>query len=122
MAFIISKTSQRHGNQRKLYYVVENYRIGKKIKRRTLLRLNEQNDPIDFILQLKNKITQLSAELETCKKKLEELLKNDNQPFFYLLKRQLEGAIRSKPQLITECQNKIEILEKVVPKTAHYNT
>jgi len=41
MAFIISKSSNRHGKNRKLYYLVENYRDGNKVKRETLLKLNE---------------------------------------------------------------------------------
>ena len=121
MAFIISKTSLRDGNRRSLYYVVENYRVGKKVKRRTLLCLKEKGNPYEALQQLKAQQLKLSSELETCKKSLEQLLKNENQPFFYMLKRQLTSAIEQKPKLIAECQLKIEILEKVVPKTMYKN-
>lgn len=40
MAFIISKTSKKHGEVRELYYLVSNYRDGDKVKRETLLKLN----------------------------------------------------------------------------------
>lgn len=41
MAFVISKESIKKGKTRELYYLVENYRSDGKIKRRTLLRLEE---------------------------------------------------------------------------------
>lgn len=41
MAFIISKLSKRHDKVRRLFYLVANYRDGNKVKRETLLKLNE---------------------------------------------------------------------------------
>lgn len=49
MAFIISKKSKRNRQLRKLYYLVENYRQGKKVKRKTMLPLKEYNSVAELL-------------------------------------------------------------------------
>lgn len=121
MAFIISKKSIRDGKERELYYLVQNYREGKRIKRRTLLKLEEQNNLTELLERFKAEKQKLLNDVDTCKKQLEKLLLNENQPYFYYLKRKIPETIELKHRQITECQRKIDILQNVVPKTVYNN-
>lgn len=49
MAFVIKKRSKRYGVTRPLYYLVESYRDGSKVKRRTLFALGECKTLREFI-------------------------------------------------------------------------
>jgi len=85
MAFIISKNSKRDGNRRKLYYLVENYRDNGKIKRKTILHLNECNS-IDMALD------RIRMDMDSLNKKIHETEVNINaikegRPYVSILSR-----------------------------------
>lgn len=52
MAFIISKTSTGWGKTRRLFYLVENYRVNGKVKRRCLLSLRGFTSVADYLTVL----------------------------------------------------------------------
>ena len=60
MAFILGKDSVRNGEKRKLYYLVESYREGGKIKRRTIYKLRER----ESLTEEKQEIVELIKEEE----------------------------------------------------------
>lgn len=123
MAFIISKKSTWGGETRLLYYLVENYREGNKIKRKTLLKLNKQNNLSEILQSTKQEEAKLLLELKTCKEKLDSITKNMNQPYSFYLIRHLPEAIREKTESLNECRRNREILvTTVVPKNTNYNS
>lgn len=70
MAFIISKKSSRWKKERNLYYLVENYRDGSKVKRKTLLALKEYNSVAGLLVFTEQKRIRLSNQLQ---KRIERL-------------------------------------------------
>lgn len=64
MPFIISKTSKRHGRERKLYYFVENYRNDNRVKRETLLKLGENKNLQEHLEFAENKEVEAKKRLE----------------------------------------------------------
>jgi len=55
MAFVISKKSKKRNRDTTLYYLVESYREGKKIKRRTILALGDAQNIAGHLENLENK-------------------------------------------------------------------
>lgn len=71
MSFVISKKSSWHGQETKLYYLVQNYRVGNKIKRKTLMKLGQNPNLQAALANIQEKIKESSARLEKTKRELE---------------------------------------------------
>lgn len=80
MAFVISKNSTERGIPTKLYYLVSNYREGKKVKRRTLLKLNSCKTPQELLNRMNGEKAALTARLNRFENDLSEFLKSYKIP------------------------------------------
>jgi len=105
MAFIISKKSRSNGKERQIYYLVENYREGKAVKRRTLLALVECKSTLELFEAIQRKERRLQDRLNQFQRELEEFITLGKMPPFafgsaFRARRQLDGAIeRAKTDL-----------------------
>ena len=71
MAFIVCKKSRRHGEARDLFYLVENYRDGGKVKRRTLIGLGESTTLQDAVASIQKEIDLAVETVNKCQNGLQ---------------------------------------------------
>ncbi len=76
MAFVISKKSQKYGKLRELYYLVESYRVGNNVKRKTLLKLNEHKTLAELLAAAELQETVWQERLQIRKQQLDDFLNN----------------------------------------------
>ena len=118
MAFIITKKSKGHGQVRKLYYLVENYREGKKVKRKKLLALGLYNTVSQLLEATKQEETHLINALKQCEEKLTEYLATGKYPHPYPSDRSWQVDRRMKKFVeqaqidLKMCQEKIIEIQK----------
>lgn len=117
MAFIVSKISKFGDKVRKLYYLVENYREGNKVRRRAILRLGESPSLTEALqcIQAKEKtVLHKSSELEN---RLERVKKGDLTaffrfcPFYRQVTRITEYLNNTKCELLKIKEEKVKLLE-----------
>jgi hypothetical protein len=111
MSFIISKTSTSHGESRKLYYLVQNYREDNKIKRRTLLKLNENVDLSAFFEKTLQEERNILDNLSKAKESFKKLLENEDQPQSGYLKKLLPIRIVGFENSLRRCRVTKDILQ-----------
>ncbi len=73
MAFVINKKSKKYGKERKLYYLVENYREAGKIKRKTLLKLNDCKNVAELFQRTIQEQDRWVKQLEERKKRFDAI-------------------------------------------------
>lgn len=116
MAFIISKNSKKWGKDRKVYYLVENYRDKGKVKRRTLLKLHEEGS-IEVILE---KLTinekTLKENLKAYENKLLEIEKNKDDPKYFFAKLGIDSKIRNEEARLNDVVSTKKGIEKILKK------
>jgi len=113
MAFIISKKSTLWGKTRKLYYLVENYRDGNKIKRKKLLNLNECKSLAEFFNSTEQEEAELLNRLNKYEKELDDFIKYGKTPPFsfgspYRIRQRLDMSIEQAKADLKECQSRKE--------------
>lgn len=116
MAFVISKKSNERGEIKKLYYLVQNYRDGDKIKRRTLLSLKEYKTVAELLEATEQEYEYLVNRLRKFEKEREDFLKYGKTPQFtfgsaYQYKKRMERmgwGIGDTKVEIEACQKRIE--------------
>lgn len=120
MAFIIRKKSARHGKERELYYLVANYRTGNKIKRKTLLKLNDSKNPAELLQVMEQEKANLTNRLLRFEKELEIFLTYRKVPvnLFYRypseIKKRLINSVEEAKKELEKCQNKVEEIKRYV--------
>jgi len=65
MAFIISKKTKRRGKELTLYYMVRNFREGKRLRRQTICSLGEGKNIAEADTLLQEKVTKLKESLNS---------------------------------------------------------
>lgn len=122
MAFIISKKSVRNGNVNELYYLVENHREDKRIKRKTLLALKKYKTVAELLDSTLQEYASITNKLHRFEKDLDDLIRHDKKPRFSfgdssIIKRSIEKLIEHKKADIEVCQMKIDRIKRyVVPE------
>ena len=106
MSFVINKKSKKRGKDITLHYLVENYREGKKIKRRTIRSLGESGSISDYLGNLELKHKQYEVEIA----KYEAKIKDKN---FSWLGGPPWRQIQRMQRWIEDCREKIAKLEQV---------
>lgn len=81
MAFIISKKSTTKGEERLLYYLVENYRDNDKVKRRKLLALGDCKNVPEFLERMERRQVGILNRLEMNENRLKNFLATGKNPF-----------------------------------------
>ena len=81
MAFIISKISKTRNNSKILYYLVENYRDGKKIKRRKISTLGEYCNLTDLLENLQKEENSCLAKIMELEGRLIRIKNGDLKAF-----------------------------------------
>lgn len=119
MAFIIRKISKRNGKIRSLYYLVINYRKGNRIKRKTLLKLNENKTPSELFVSTTKECVNLLNRLHTFEQEREDFIKYGKVPplFFgspFQLRKRLDRSIKETEEQMEQCQKKIYKIKKYV--------
>ncbi|HIH13442.1 TPA: hypothetical protein HA242_07000 [Candidatus Woesearchaeota archaeon] len=84
MAFIISKKSRLWGQERRLYYLVESYREGDKVKRKTLLALKEHKSVAELLSHVEQKKARELDRVMQIKGKLDDFLQHGKLPALWL--------------------------------------
>lgn len=118
MAFIISKESNERGQTKRLYYLVENYREGNKVKRKTLLALKEHRTVAEFLKSVEQEYTRLVNRLHKFKKELDDFIKYDKIPPFsfgspFHIRKRLDFAIEQTRNEVEVYRKKIDEIKKV---------
>ncbi len=113
MPFIISKLSSRNGKSRKLYYLVENYRLGTKTKRRILVKLGENKTLNQYLNFLQEEKTQTLKRLDRFNFDLENFIKNGKVPPLifgsaFKIRKQLDWGINYTKADIEASEKKIK--------------
>jgi len=111
MAFIISKSSIKRGESRNLYYLVENYREGKKIRRRTIYKLYQYKNLDELFTQTQKAESEYKKLLEVENIKLTDWLTDTHRPMFYYIRDQLKGKIKEIEYGLDYCQKQKETIE-----------
>ncbi|SRR6266702_4722104 len=102
--FVINKKSERWGEIRSLYYLVENYREDGKIKRRTLFSLGEYKSPQEMFAFLERREATLIFILNESEKKIKNQLQKKSEVF------SLDTILNIK--LLKHCQIRKEEISK----------
>lgn len=115
MAFIINKKSSRNGKIRILYYLVENYRVGKKVKRKKLLDLHECKNLSELLQAIKDKKVKIMQRLIENQNKVEYIIQTGKNPplsfgSVYATRRYLERDIEKAKDELEACRKKTEIV------------
>lgn len=79
MAFIITKKSNYGGEERLLYYFVENYRQGNKVKRKTIFKLGQCTNIYDYYEVILKREESLLSVVTKYEGKLNRLLEKGKQ-------------------------------------------
>lgn len=122
MAFIIHKKSNKWGQETELYYLVENYREGKKVKRRTLLHLFVSKSVEEFLIKTESQEAPLLESLKVSVSKLEAFIKSGRPSISYYWtseKREayLTEQVREAKLKLDKCRELIDKIKGyVVPK------
>ena len=108
MSFIITKKSNLRGKENLLYYFVENYREGKKIKRRTIFKLRNSTNLYDFYEIILKREQWLLGIVAGFEKQLNEVIEKSRQyPNFAHLnkaKKHYEELVEEYNSKLGECQ------------------
>lgn len=112
MVFIISKISTKYGKEHKLYYLVNNYRVGNKIKRQTLLRLRNYSSLNDLLKATEQNKIRLINKLNKRIQTSVGFEKYEKVPFIWggtkpLLKKKLCSEVKKAQADLNECQREI---------------
>lgn len=114
MAFIVSKKSNRHGQERLLYYFVENYRQGSKIKRRTIFKMKWNNNLDDFLAMIQRQESFYLATLAPLKKRYNDVSEKSRQyPNSVYLNSIMQRLILSIQRLKIRLDDSRQLQEKV---------
>ena len=117
MAFIINKKSKRLGKVRDIYYLVENYREGNKVKRRKLLALSIHKSVAELLEAYKRKEALFITSLAIQEKKLDMLIteRKYQTPFplsrfetYEIIKKRLTMRAERAKIALVKCQKTIE--------------
>lgn len=112
MAFIISKKSRRWGNERNLYYLVESFRDGNKVRRKTLLALREHKTVVELLTSTEEKYLRLTTQLQKRIERLENYTKSgvtsSPLPPTTHTGRMLVGFVEKTKAELEQCQSEIE--------------
>lgn len=116
MAFVIHKKSKKYGKERKLYYLVENYREQGKIKRKTLLKLNDCKNVAELFHRTKQEQDRWVEQLEERKRRLDAIISKKHQqlaPYHDSseVKARFRQKVWSAEFRIKESGNKMNILK-----------
>lgn len=119
MAFIIRKKSHRYGTTQTLYYLVNNYRIGNKIKRKTLVRLGICSNIYEYSRLIEEKEVSLLKKLAMSDITLERCEKYNKKPDLWystkaLLIRKLRRDICRIQGGLLNCQKEKEKIERYI--------
>lgn len=120
MAFVISKPSLKDGSLRELYYLVESYREGGKIKRRTIHKLKEHKSIDEAITTLEEKKQPLVEKMRRLEQE-KELASQGRHPDFshyppYLQERNIIARMSFVYADIQGYEDKIADLKKIKEK------
>lgn len=117
MAFVISKKSANTGNTRNLYYLVENYRDGDKIKRDTLLKLHEFKNLEEYLHYMEQEEIRYQKILDLFVKQLEDFLTKNLVPRIVMyrfpseIRRKLIKRIKGAEDNLEECRSEIKAIK-----------
>lgn len=123
MAFVISKKSTYRGQETHIYYLVENYRVGNKVKRRTLVALGFQKTLENYLRVVSRYENRSLEDLAKAKKELYELIEYGRLPknyrgLPYRAKQRITEAIVFYTEDLEKWQSRKKIAEQyVVPET-----
>lgn len=117
MAFIVSKKSSRNGRERELYYLVENYRKDNKVRRKTLLKLNEHKTVAELLTSIEQERIDLVDRLHKFEKERDDFINHGKAPPLsfgspYMIRKRLEWAIKNTKTQLKACEKKIEEIKK----------
>src|SRR3989344_544206 len=112
MAFIVSKKSSRNGKKRKLYYLVENYRKDNKVRRKTLLKLNEHKTVAELLESIEQERIDLVDRLRKFEKERDDFINNGKAPPLsfcspYQIRKRLDWAVEYTKTDIEAFEKKI---------------
>ena len=116
MSFIISKNSKRHGVDRKVYYLVENYRDKGKVKRRTLLKLHEEGNIQVILEKLTRNEKVLRGNVRICENKLIKLERKNEDPNFYFAKLGVDIKMRKTMTMLGDVLYTKKGIKKILKK------
>lgn len=85
MAFIVSKVSKKWGKERKLYYLVKNYREGNKIRRNAILRLGEGSNLSEALLCIQDKENDFLLDTTRLENRIDCIKKGDRTAYYPFL-------------------------------------
>lgn len=112
MAYILAKKSTLNGVRRNLYYLVESYREGGKVKRKTIIQLGETNN-IDSALEIINrKKEEILQEIQDCREKIKKPVWIGDSGYWPYIKRQERRIKEAEEKLgivMIELQNMEDI-------------
>lgn len=124
MPFIIAKDAPTKWNQsRKLYYFVENYRFGTKIKRKTILALGEARTLEEYLhvtqqeeMRVKKRLAETEATFDRfCKYGVVPALHNPRYPT--LFRRKFLKFIEEDKKILEEYGEKIKEIQLIIDST-----
>jgi predicted ferric reductase len=110
MAFIISKKTQSRGNEIRLYYLVKNYREGKKIKRITLAKLGICKDLKEALVSKQKRRALIQQKKENYENRLNRVKQGDTTAYIFFCP-PWKQQVRMK-KCIEEYDNEINELGK----------
>lgn len=113
MSFVINKKSKRGGKIRNLYYLVESYRDGKKVKRRTLLKLGEEPDVFGVLDKLSRNEKILKKNLVTYANELKKIGKSQDIKKI-MLRIRLDSMKRSMLKRLKRTGETISEIERIL--------
>ena len=114
MAFIVNKKSVADGQEKLLYYLVENYREGNKVKRKTIFRLRSNATLDEFLAVMQRReigiLGRLAHVEEQFSKAVAAYKQKPNSPLLESIKSGLTRSVEKVRAELQECQN---IQEKI---------
>jgi hypothetical protein len=118
MEFIIHKKSNKWGQETELYYLVENYREGKKVKRRTLLHLFGIKSVEEFLIKTEKQEASLLENLMVSVGRLEAFIRSGRPSISYYWTSEKREAYLAKQ--VREAKLRLDKCREMIEKIKGY--
>ena len=117
MAFVIKKISRRHGKEKKLHYLVQNYRDERRlVKRETLIKLGDCESVAEFLEHTRQQEKEILERLCDIKTKFENFKKHGIAPILWgsspnRIYKKFVWWVKHGEDELEECKSKIKVIK-----------